>query len=122
MEGAEYCFFHSPDEKVAEKRKQAVREGGHHGRRRAVLEPVRVRNLDELAQLLEITINDVRSCRVNTNQANAIGYLASTLARVFEARDLDVKIQAIEVVLKRRGEIDGKEDSSNARRTLWRRA
>jgi hypothetical protein len=107
MEGSDFCFFHNPDKEVTEKRNNAVTTGGLNGKRKQPLEPVRVKSLEDLAVLLETTINDVRADRIGTNQANAVGYLASTLAKVFETRDLAVKVQAIEVVLKRRSDHNG---------------
>ena len=93
-----YCFAHAPDQAV--QRDAARRRGGQAGRV-AVLpaSDVQVRSLGDVVTLVEATINDVRTGRVDVRVANAVGYLANVAIRALEQADLEVRLEALESVL-----------------------
>src|SRR5262249_47714397 len=78
-----YCFAHAPDQAV--QRDAARRRGGQAGRV-AVLpaSDVQVRSLGDVVTLVEATINDVRTGRVDVRVANAVGYLVNVAIRALE--------------------------------------
>jgi hypothetical protein len=59
-----------------------------------------VRSLGDVLTLVELTINDVRSGRVDVRVANAVGVLANVAARVIERSDLEARLEALESVLE----------------------
>jgi len=98
INGGRYCFAHDPAQ--TDKRDAARRRGGQAGRV-AVLpaSDVQVRTLGDVVTLVEATINDVRTGRVDVRVANAVGYLANVAIRALEQADLEARLEALESVL-----------------------
>ena len=97
--GSAYCFAHDPGS--AEQRDAARRRGGQAGRGTTVPESdVAVRSLADVVILVETTINDVRSGRVDVKIANAVGVLANVAIRAIERSDLEARLAALEAVLE----------------------
>lgn len=99
ISGSKYCFAHDPAQ--AEKRKEARRRGGSAG----TIEPLpesslAVRNLGDVLELIETTINDVRAGRVDVKTANAVGYLANVSLKVIQQTDIEARLEALESVLE----------------------
>lgn len=94
-----YCFAHDPE--LVEKRKEARRKGGNAGK----IEPnpaaqeMPVRTVEDVLGLMEATINDVRTGRVDVKVANAVGYLANVSLKVIQASELEARMDALESVL-----------------------
>ncbi len=96
--GSRFCFTHEPD--LASDRDEARRRGGQAGRVATLPESdVRVRSLSDVLVLVEETINDVRTGRVDVRVANAVGYLANIGIRAIEQGDLADRLEALEAVL-----------------------
>ena len=97
--GSGYCFAHDPAS--AAERDAARRRGGQAGRPATVTESdVAVRSLADVVILVETTINDVRSGRVDVKIANAVGVLANVAIRAIERSDLEARLDALESVLE----------------------
>ena len=97
--GSAYCFAHAPDR--ADQREDARRRGGRAGRVATVPESdLAVRSLGDVLALVELTINDVRSGRVDVRVANAVGVLSNVAARVIQQADVEARLEALEAVLE----------------------
>ena len=97
--GSRYCFAHDPAQ--AAKRTDARRRGGSAG----MVEPLpesslSIRNMGDVLELIETTINDVRAGRVDTKTANAVGYLANIAVKVIQQTDIEARLEALESVLE----------------------
>ena len=96
--GSRYCFAHDPAQHG--KRAVARRRGGQAGRVATLPESsVRVRSMADVLCLVEESINDVRTGRVDVRVANAVGYLATIALRAIEQGDLADRLAALEAVL-----------------------
>ena len=97
--GSTYCFAH--DSGSAEQRAAARRRGGQAGRGTSVPESdVVVRSLADVVALIEQTVNDVRSGRVDVKIANAIGVLSNVALRAVERSAFEARLDALESVLE----------------------
>ena len=97
--GSARCFAHDPEQ--AAKRDDARHRGGQAGRVVTVAESsVSVRSLGDVLTLVETTINDVRSGRVDVRVANAVGYLANVAVKVIAQSDLESRLEALESILE----------------------
>ncbi len=104
--GSDFCFAHDPAS-VA-KREEARRRGGRAGRVATLPEStLTVRSLADIVALVELTVNDVRSGRVDVRVANAVGILANVAIRAVERSDLEARLESLEAVLEpeRRGAV-----------------
>jgi hypothetical protein len=61
---------------------------------------VAVRSLADVVALVETTVNDVRSGRVDVRVANAVGYLANVAIKAIEQSDLEARLATLEAVLE----------------------
>jgi hypothetical protein len=99
VSGSSFCFAHAPEQE--DKRADARRRGGQAGRVATVAESeVNVRTLGDVLALVELTINDVRTGRVDVRVANAVGVLANVAARVIQQADVEARLAALESVLE----------------------
>ena len=84
-----FCFAHSRLPEIIEKRLAAKILGGKNGRKK-MLEPIEseviVENPKDVVILLTQTINDVRMKRINTTQANCIGFLCNAMINALDNR------------------------------------
>ena len=96
--GSAYCFAHAPEQ--AAKRDAARRRGGQAGRMATLpASAVTVRSLGDVVELVEATINDVRTGRVDVRIANSVGYLANVAIKAIAQSDLEARLEALESVL-----------------------
>ena len=97
--GSAFCFAHSPER--ADERDDARRRGGQAGRSATLPDSaLPVRSLGDVLALVGLTVNDVRSGRVDVRVANAVGVLANVAARVIQQADLEARLEALEAVLE----------------------
>lgn len=94
----EYCFWHS--KKMAEKRTEAVKNGGNSPKRHYENEEISLRTTADVVELIERTINELRRNRTSTRIANAIGYLAGISLKAIEQSDLERRMEVIEYAIK----------------------
>jgi len=101
MKDADYCFSHNPDTQL--EKKLAVVKGGLNSRKVNLdLKPLSIKNPQEVASLLEDTINGVRSGEIPPNIANTIGYLAGHALKAIELAKYADKIESVERILMER--------------------
>ena len=94
-----YCFMHDPAQ--AAKRAEARRQGGKAGRVTILPDSeLSVRTPEDIVNLLELTINDVRSGRVDVKIANAVANLINIASRAIEQATMATYLEAIEGVLE----------------------
>lgn len=102
--GSEFCFFHDPTK--ATERRAAQSLGGSHNKMKTLPDTapeVKVQGCEDVVKLLQITINQVRTGKIDPRVANAIGYLANVLIKASEAGELEKRINEVEALLKNRG-------------------
>lgn len=105
MNNSQFCFTHNPE--VKDKKKDAVLRGGLSAKKsERPLEPMRIRDIKDLINLLEDTINKVRTEPMTHQKANCIGYLANIMIKAFESDELKEKVKNLEMaILNRREEL-----------------
>ncbi|OGM25740.1 hypothetical protein A3D00_03355 [Candidatus Woesebacteria bacterium RIFCSPHIGHO2_02_FULL_38_9] len=101
MKDADYCFSHNPDTQV-EKHLAVVKGGLNSKKVNLDLGPLSIKDPQEVATLLEDTINGVRSGEIPPNIANTIGYLAGHALKAIELAKYAGKIESVERVLMER--------------------
>ena len=67
---------------------------------------VHVRNVRDVKRLINNTINELRAGELDSKRANAIGYLANILLKIFETEDVVSRMEMMEERLKQ--VLDGK--------------
>ncbi len=97
--GSKYCFVHDPAQ--ASKRRDAQRKGGEAGRVATIPESeLSIHTMSDVLALMETTINDVRTGRLDVKIANAVGYLANVSVKVIQQTDIEARLEALESVLE----------------------
>lgn len=98
----DYCYAHDPESEEA--RIESSRRGGlvKKDRTHQPLEPVDVVTAKDVVRLLTVTIEEVRSGKLDPRIANTIGFLAGHLTRAYEVAELEQKIDEIRAVVKER--------------------
>ena len=61
---------------------------------------VHVRNIRDVKRLINNTINELRAGELDSKRANAIGFLANILLKIFETEDVVTKMNTIEERLR----------------------
>jgi hypothetical protein len=103
--GSEYCFAHDPARAL--QRSAAQRAGGKAPRGRSLPksavevapDPVAIRSNEDLLVLVETTINDLRTGRLDPRVSNAVGYLANVAVKILEQTEIETRLDALEAVL-----------------------
>ncbi len=97
---SEFCFSHDPA--LADVRKEARSKGGRarHGRKLSgdAQAPVTIDNLGDVVKLIVQEINAVRSLEKSISRARCVGYLANILANIYQASELERRLEALERV------------------------
>jgi len=101
IKGSKYCFSHNPDTKM-EKHLAVVKGGLNSKKVNLDLAPLSIKDPHEVANLLEQTINGVRSGEIPPNIANTIGYLAGHTLKAIEMAKYASKVESVERVLMER--------------------
>ena len=98
LTGDDYCFFHSP--KKAKERAKAQRKGGKKalGEKKRVLQGsnIEIKNTSDIVELLNETINQVRTGEIEVKVANAVGYLSGICLKALEQGDMEKRLEALE--------------------------
>lgn len=99
-----FCFFHSQDRKVKEKRIKANSEGGKSSLalETYVSKPdyFSLKTVSEVLVLLEFTMNNYLQGKINRSKASCIGYLASITIGAIKDNSFEQRLEVIEHVLK----------------------
>ena len=98
MVGFNYCFSHNPE--TATNKKTAVIKGGKSPKPRKaskLRKPLPIKGISDVLELLEGTINELRTEEALTHQrANSIGYLSSVMLKAMETGQLEERIVILE--------------------------
>jgi hypothetical protein len=98
LTGDEFCFFHSP--KKARERAEAQRKGGKKAlsEKKRVLQGsnIEIKNTSDIVELLNETINQVRTGEIEVKIANAVGYLSGICLKALEQGDIEKRLEALE--------------------------
>lgn len=97
------CFSHDPDSR--DLKQAAVTKGGLAPKKvKLDLAPVSIKTVEDVMNILEETINEVRSGKIPcSNPANTIGFLCSHILKAIEISSVDTKLDAIDrIILERR--------------------
>jgi len=102
MESSQYCYLHNPDISEEEKRVNQTK-GGKTNLVKVTqsLQLFKVKTSQDVAGLLEQTINEVRSGELDPRIANTIGYLTGHLIKAIEVGEVERRINAIEEVISK---------------------
>lgn len=95
MQGATYCYRHNPDIPEADKIQASI-DGG---KRKAVLtnaNPVTLRDVNSIINLIESNINDVRTGAIDPRVSNAVVQNLSVLLKVYELAIVDSRVRQLE--------------------------
>jgi len=95
MQGATYCYRHNPDIPEADKIQASV-DGG---KRKAVLseaDPVTLRNVESIVNLIESNINGVRTGKLDPKVSNAVVQNLGVLLKVYELALVDGRVRKLE--------------------------
>ena len=93
IKDSDFCFFHTN----AENAKTAGQMGGKQGRHKVLFESnLSLKSTEEVTQLLEKTINEVRRGDLDKSIANCVGYLSGVLLKCLEQSELEQRISKIE--------------------------
>jgi len=104
MKNSRFCFTHNPDTK--EQHALAVVKGGKLSKRdRLNLPLVQIKTPADVVNVLEETINGVRSGTIPPNVANTLAYICSHTLKAMEASCLDDRLEIVESVLLKRKSI-----------------
>jgi hypothetical protein len=98
LTGEDYCFFHSP--RKAKARAEARRKGGKHAlaEKKQVLQHsnIKIGNTSDVVRLLNETINQVRTGKIEVKIANAVGYLSGICLKALEQGDIEKRLEVLE--------------------------
>ncbi|MFW9942946.1 MAG: hypothetical protein ACFFFT_18060 [Candidatus Thorarchaeota archaeon] len=97
IHGSKFCYWHAPE--IDKEEKQIARRRGGYANRHIIKESlpeIRIKNIKDIVNLLEDTINGVRSGNLEINIANSLGYLSSQLIKALEISDLERRLEEIE--------------------------
>jgi len=105
---SDYCFAHDPAK--AKQRARARAKGGRarHGRTvgapgdLAELETRPFKTLQDMTALLEIAVRETLRLENSISRNRCLGYLARCWADLYQAGELEQRIEAIEQLLERR--------------------
>ncbi len=100
----DFCFWHSPDHKA--EAAEARRLGGLRRRREKTVQGAYefegLQNVDDVRRLLEIAVMDTLGLENSVARSRAIAYLAQVALKMFEFREFDDRLEALEGMMSPR--------------------
>jgi hypothetical protein len=105
----DFCFFHDSDK--ADRVKAAQSKGGSKVATIAVEDLKQWRDVTvlksptsaDIVNLIADTIDEVKSGKIDTKVATAVGYLSGVMLKALEYEALEERLQAIEEVVLKKG-------------------
>ena len=99
LTGSAFCWWHDPTR--AEDRKEARSRGGHarHGRsigKVGDVAPVKIDSLADVVRVLERELNEVLHLDRSISRARAVGYLCQIASGIYQASELETRLQRLE--------------------------
>ena len=96
VQGEKYCFFHSKNPKVIEKRLKASVKGGKAGTASPNIEHFELKTVNQIMKLLEFTTNGLLQGEISREKASCIGYLSNILIGAIKDHKFEERLEAIE--------------------------
>jgi len=95
IRGDQYCFSHSMEPEIVQKRKAARSKGGSRGKLRVVDS---INTIQDVKRIIAETLNEVRSSPTENliGKARAVGYLCGIALTAIEKADLEERIAKLE--------------------------
>ena len=104
LKGKDYCFLHSKDKEIKEKRIEANSKGGKGELEFETQVPkpnyFSLKTVADVLSLLEYTINELLQGRLAKEKASCIGYLANITIGAIKDNSFEQRLEVIENVLK----------------------
>jgi hypothetical protein len=95
--GSYYCWKHSPDISIHEKKAASAKGGKMHRPDITKLDQdLNITSTHDISALLVDTIKNLRNGTFNTRIGTAIGYLAFILVRTYELTEIETKLIDLE--------------------------
>lgn len=96
MIGSKFCFSHNPDCK--DQKLEAVRRGGLHkpDKDERPLAPLPAKSVEDIRNLIEDTVNRIRTEPLTHQKANSIGYLLNITINAIEVAEVEKRLEALE--------------------------
>ena len=97
MKNSRYCWTHSPEISIHEKRLGSSRGGKNKFRTETLYLPQIIINATrDLPPLLVDTIQHLRSREIDVRLGTSIGYLSNILLKSYEVADIENRMEKIE--------------------------
>ncbi len=103
LTGDRYCFMHSQNPDVKEKRKKALSQGGKNAHKEYPLikDTIMVKNNRDVIDLINKLVREVRVDEISVKKANCVGYLLNISLKALDS-ELEERIKNLENVLSKR--------------------
>lgn len=101
MTDSDFCFFHNPNK--TEERIKASQGGGMKNKAITLpkeSEPINIFSSSHVLNLLNETIHQVRTGKLDPKVANCVGYLSGIALKAIEQDKLEDRIVALEMAIK----------------------
>ena len=95
MGGSDYCYRHNPDIPEADKI-QASKAGGKATQVLKDADPVTLRSVDSIVNLIESNIDGVRTGKLDPKVSNAVVQNLGVLLKVYELAIVDSRVRKLE--------------------------
>jgi hypothetical protein len=108
MVGSNFCFLHNPEISQDNKR-QAQIKGGKANiiRINQILDPIEIKQPNDVVILLEDVINRVRSGELDVRVANTLAYVSGQILKALEVSEVNKKVATIERIILERSHKNG---------------
>ena len=97
----DFCFWHSPDH--AQEAAEARRLGGLRRRREKTVQGAYefegLNSVEDVRRVLEIAVMDTLGLENSVARSRTLAYLAQSALKVFEFREFDDRLQALETTM-----------------------
>ena len=97
----DFCFWHSPDH--AQEADEARRLGGLRRRREKTVQGAYefdgLNSIEDVRRILEIAVMDTLGLENSVARSRTLAYLAQSALKVFEFREFDDRLQALESMM-----------------------
>lgn len=99
LQGEDFCFFHSSNKEVMEKRLKASIKGGENNKLETgglTSKTFELKSVDQLMSLLEFTTNNLIQGKISREKASCIGYLSNILISAIKDHKFEERLGVIE--------------------------
>jgi hypothetical protein len=96
VKGSKLCFFHNPSNDDERKLAQVTGGKGNRISVKFPLEPMKLKSAQDVVELLEDTVNRVRSGEIDVKIGNCIGVLSGQIIKAIEVVTVSNRVEIIE--------------------------